>query len=218
MFILAGNAILIFLVISSGISGISESPKIGSESLTQITQISPTITPTFTPTTSPMDSHMLTTSPAGSPTPTVSPTTVNENNPSQAPTQEEKKQETSNIPNNTTGNTGLSLMSQINNFRAGKGLAPLSMDGYTCAFASLRAGEIVSAFNHDGFSGRIDGNSLPYPSYSNVAENIAMNSDPNAVVQGWIDSPGHNENMSKDVPYGCVGISGNYYVFEAWRP
>ena len=109
-------------------------------------------------------------------------------------------------------------MNQINDFRSSKGLSPLSTDGYTCAFATLRAGEITGSFNHDGFTSRINSGSLPYPSYSNVAENIAMNSDQNAVVQGWIDSPGHNENMSKDVPYGCVGNSGNYFVFEAWRP
>lgn len=110
------------------------------------------------------------------------------------------------------------LLQQINDFRSGKGLAPLTANSETCFFANLRSQEIISSFNHDGFRNRIDSNTLPYPSYSSVAENIAMNSDPNAVVPGWINSPGHNENMSKDVPYGCVVSNGNYYVFEAWKP
>ena len=109
-------------------------------------------------------------------------------------------------------------MKQINDFRAGKGLSPLSTDGNTCGFAVTRASEIVVNFNHDGFENRISSHTLPYPSYHEVAENIAMNSDSNAVVPGWINSPGHNENMSRNVPFGCVGISGNYYVFEAWKP
>lgn len=121
-------------------------------------------------------------------------------------------------PTLVTQNSASDLLQQVNNFRASKGLGPIQSDPYTCAFANTRAGEITSAFNHDGFSGRVNSKTLPYPSYSEIAENIAMNSDKNAVIQGWIDSPGHNENMRKDVPYGCVVGSGNFYVFEAWKP
>lgn len=121
-------------------------------------------------------------------------------------------------PETSTTDIGQLLMKQINDFRASKGLGPLSIDGNTCSFAVARAGEIIGNFNHDGFRSRIDSGSLPYPSYSSVAENIAMNPNPNDVVPSWINSPGHNENMRKDVPYGCVGKNGNYYVFEAWKP
>lgn len=110
------------------------------------------------------------------------------------------------------------LLQQINSFRSGKGLAPLSANSETCFFTNIRVQEIQSAFNHDGFTNRINSKTLPYSSYSSVAENIAMNSDPNQVVPNWINSAGHNENMSKEVPYGCVVGSGNYYVFEAWAP
>jgi len=128
------------------------------------------------------------------------------------------------IPTNTpistpsTNSNSSDLLVQVNNFRTGKGLSPLTANDETCFFAKLRANEISSNFNHDGFRSRIDSNTLPYSSWSEVAENIAMNSDSNAVVPGWIDSPGHNENLSKSVPYGCVANSGSYYVFEAWAP
>ncbi len=115
-------------------------------------------------------------------------------------------------------NSTSDLLQQINNFRGSKGLGTIQTDPYTCAFANTRAAEITSAFNHDGFSSRLNSKSLPYPSYSEITENIAMNSDKNAVIQGWIDSPGHNENMLKNTPYACIGKSGDYYVYESWRP
>ena len=111
-----------------------------------------------------------------------------------------------------------SLINQINSFRSSKGMSPVSENTETCAFAKTRADEIVSNFNHDGFTGRANSNSLPYPAYSSVAENIAMNGDSNQVVPGWINSPGHAENLLKDVPFGCVRNSGNYFAFEAWKP
>lgn len=215
MFLLAGSAIALILItsINTGIFTINtelksqanaiqitkntdnfQSENSDSKVLTPtITKPSPTVEPTVTPTSKPTDIPTLTPEPA----------TI----------------EVSNVSNTTnSSNIGLNLMNQINEFRSGKGLAPLSTDGYTCAFATLRAQEISNSFNHDGFNQRINDKSLPYPSYSSIAENIAMNSDPNQVVQKWIESSGHNENMSKNVPYGCVGTNGNYYSFEAWAP
>ncbi len=119
---------------------------------------------------------------------------------------------------NSSINSPFSLIQQINQYRSSKGMATVSENTETCAFASTRANEIISNFNHDGFTNRVNSNSLPYPSYSTVAENIAMNSDSNQVVPGWINSPGHAENLLKDVPYGCVGNSGINYVFEGWKP
>lgn len=117
----------------------------------------------------------------------------------------------------TSTQTG-DLLTQVNAFRSTKGLSPLVANSETCFFANMRVQEIQSSFNHDGFTNRISSKTLPYPSYSEVAENIAMNPNPNDVVNGWINSPGHNANMSKNVPYGCVVGANNYYVFEAWRP
>ena len=118
----------------------------------------------------------------------------------------------------TTSNGSGDLLSQVNAYRATKGLSPVSEDSHTCSFANTRAAEITSAFNHDGFSSRVSSKNLPYPSYSEIAENIAMSSDPGDVVQAWIDSPGHNENMLKNTPHACIGRSGDYYAYESWRP
>lgn len=114
--------------------------------------------------------------------------------------------------------SGNSLIDQINKFRSSNGKSSISENNDVCSFASTRASEIVNNFNHDGFSNRANSKTLPYPNYSEVAENIAMNGDVSKVVPGWIDSPGHRENLLKELPFGCVKNSGNYYVYEAWKP
>lgn len=131
-----------------------------------------------------------------------------------APASEDSSPKTNTVASNNSGD----LLSQVNAYRSTKGLPPVSTDPHTCEFANTRAVEITSTFNHDGFSSRINSKNLPYPSYSEIAENIAMSSNPADVVQAWIDSPGHNENMLKNTPYACIGNSGNYYAYESWRP
>lgn len=156
------------------------------------------------------------------PTPTLTPT------PSPKP-DENKDSETSSLgssnisaqvssQSNSVVVLGNSLIDQINQFRSSNGRSPISENNETCSFASTRSTEIVSAFNHDGFSSRVSSKTLPYPSYSQVAENIAMNGDASKVIPGWINSPGHAENMLKEVSFGCVRNSGNYYVLELWKP
>lgn len=94
----------------------------------------------------------------------------------------------------------------------------MKTDSYSCDFAKLRAEEIAQNFNHDGFSNRINAKSLPYPSYHEVTENIAMTPDYKDVVSMWINSSGHAENMRRDTPLVCVERNGNYYAYEGWRP
>ncbi len=110
------------------------------------------------------------------------------------------------------------IMLAINNYRLSRGLSEVQIDPYTCALAKTRAQEISREFNHDGFKNRINNNLLPYPTYSEVTENIASTSDFKRVVDLWINSPGHAENMRKNTPYVCVENYGMYYVYEGWRP
>ena len=151
-----------------------------------------------------------------SPTPTFTLTPTPTPKPSASPTKTKEDSSTDILvyPYKTT----VDLLQQVNSFRVGKGLSPLTANPETCFFAKTRVHEISSNFSHDGFYQRIDSKTLPYPSWSEVAENIAVNPDPTQVVPGWINSPGHNENLSKNVPFGCVVNTGHYYVFEAWAP
>lgn len=162
--------------------------------------------------------------PKASPTPppVLSPTPSPSSSPSPVPTPEVPKA----LPvvqvlasQTTPASDAISqIISAINAFRNSNGLSNVSTNNETCAFAKTRASEISSSFNHDGFRNRLDGKSLPYPSFSQVTENIAMTSNPSNVVTMWINSSGHAENMKKDTPFVCVASSGNYYAYEGWKP
>jgi uncharacterized protein YkwD len=120
-------------------------------------------------------------------------------------------------PENNPSPVGF-IMNEINNYRKSHGLSEVRNDPHTCNFAGIRAQEIANSFNHDGFQERLNNNSLPYPGFSEVSENIAMHTDYKAVVQMWIGSPGHEANLRKNTPYVCVAQNGNYFAFEGWRP
>jgi len=109
-------------------------------------------------------------------------------------------------------------MNQINAYRASQGLSSVQTSDQTCNFASIRAKEISTSFNHDGFNQRISSKTLPYTSWSKVTENIAMTSDYKSVVSMWQNSAGHAANMRAETPYVCVVQNGNYYAYEGMRP
>ncbi len=150
--------------------------------------------------------------------PTVTPTTTEVKKITPTPQPSTKPQPTTNNTQQTEDTKQTYIMKAINEYRKSHGLQEVKTDRYTCAFAKVRAKEIMSSFNHDGFRDRIAKNTLPYPDYSQVTENIAMTSDYKKVVKLWINSPGHAENMRRDTPFVCVESSGNFYAYEGWRP
>lgn len=109
------------------------------------------------------------------------------------------------------------FLDSINSYRVSKGLSLVSSDFYTCSFAKLRAKEISTNFNHDGFNNRLTSKYLSYPSFHVVIENIAMTSNRQDVINLWINSPGHAANMQKDTPFVCVQNYGDYYAYEGYK-
>lgn len=154
------------------------------------------LTPTIYPTLKPTRAAILTPKPTSSPAPKPSSTPPPE---SGSPVRDY-------------------IMQEINNYRRSQGLSEVKADSYSCSFAALRASEITSAFNHDGFSNRLNSKTLPYPNYSVVTENLAKASDYKKVVSLWIASSGHAANMRKDTPFVCVENNGIYYAYEGWKP
>lgn len=112
------------------------------------------------------------------------------------------------------------ILKEVNTYRASLGLSNVSPNSQTCEFAKTRAVEISSLenFNHVGFTKRVNEKTLPYPGYKEVTENIAYNTDPGDVVDRWIASPGHAENMRKNTQFVCIGKYGDYYTYEGWQP
>jgi uncharacterized protein YkwD len=174
----------------------------------------PTLKPTFTPTPSPKPTP--TPIPTQKPTPTSTPTPRPTIVPTVIPTPTVTKSTSpTTVPTSSVTN---SLLDKVNEFRSSKGLGKVSSNSETCSFASTRAGEISSNFNHDGFTSRISSHTLPYPNYKEVTENIAMTTKSEDVINMWINSSTHAENMLKDTPFVCIAQNGDYYAYEGWRP
>jgi uncharacterized protein YkwD len=100
------------------------------------------------------------------------------------------------------------ILFYVNKFRRSKGLPALKMSevinaearGHSKAMANGRTG-----FGHQGFEGRIDDISKKLGRVSGAAENVAYgNLSAEAVVDGWIKSPGHRKNMLGN--FNLIGI------------
>lgn len=159
-----------------------------------------TPTPTVTNQVSPTPTRIATPTPTRAPSPTPTPTSVPVSG------------------SVTLDSIQIYILNAINNYRASLNLYKVKADPYTCNFAKVRAQEISTSFNHDGFRNRVNNRTLPYPSYSKITENIAMTSNYQNVVNMWINSAGHAANMRADTPYVCVAKYGNYYAYEGWKP
>lgn len=173
-------------------------------SIVSADQVSPVKSEATTPTATPTPTPITKPTPVQTPKPTIIPTST------PAPTTQPKPVEITDVKSY--------LINAVNNYRASQGLSTVKTDINTCNFAKTRAGEIVSSFNHDGFNNRMSGGGLPYPSFSEVVENIAMNSNYKDVVNQWINSSGHAANMRKNTPFVCIESNGIFYVYEGWRP
>ncbi|PIP74708.1 MAG: hypothetical protein CO135_02580 [Candidatus Levybacteria bacterium CG_4_9_14_3_um_filter_35_16] len=172
--------------------------------------------PTLVPTSTSTPLLALTPTPVSISVPTPTQLTKQENIPQLTQVQNSVVEKVTS--NNSAGDSNSFILDKINAYRASKGLFAVSSNSETCSFAKTRAEEIASNFNHDGFTQRINSKSLPYSSYSHVTENIAMNSNYMDVVDIWINSGPHAENMRADTPFICVMQNGNYFAYEGWKP
>lgn len=174
---------------------------------TKSPQVTPTITPTKTPTPA-VNKSVTPTKVIPSATPTSKPSITPTKTAIPTPT----------ITNTVSLTKQQYIMQAINNYRKSIGLSTVQTSLETCSFAKVRAKEISVNFNHDGFRNRINNKQLPYITWSQVTENLAMTSNFKNVVNMWITSPGHAENMRKNTPFVCVENYGNYYAYEGMRP
>lgn len=88
------------------------------------------------------------------------------------------------------------VLTQINQYRAGRKLPPLTVDSRISEQARLHSQAMASGrvpFSHNGFQQRVQTIARTLP-YSRAAENVAYNqgySDPvRQAVQGWLQSTG----------------------------
>ncbi|MEB3882700.1 CAP domain-containing protein [Lyngbya sp. CCY1209] len=118
---------------------------------------------------------------------------------------------------------------QVNEYRQSQGLPPLKLDSRISQEARRHSQNMASGqvpFSHEGSKQRYQAIGQQI-SYRQIAENVAYNSgyaNPGKqAVEGWIDSPGHEENMTGDYDLTGIGIArndkGEYYFTQIFvRP
>ncbi len=105
------------------------------------------------------------------------------------------------------------VLQYINEYRAKKGLVPLAMND-TINRAAMEhckyLGNKAVQLNHDGFEDRMHGlMAVIKPCYA-AAENVARGQkDAKEVVNNWISSPGHRENIEGDFNLSGIAIFKN---------
>ena len=116
------------------------------------------------------------------------------------------------------------IHTQVNQYRASKGLPPLKLDSRISKQALAHSQAMANGrvpFSHDGFQQRVKeiARSL---AYSRAAENVAYNmgyqNPAQQAVQGWIKSPGHRRNIEGAFDMTGIGIAqnakGEYYFTQ----
>ena len=106
-----------------------------------------------------------------------------------------------------------SVVRQVNQERAARGLSALRVDPALTAAAQIRAQEIVERFSHT----RPDGTKWSTVSSVAYGENIAKGQrTADKVMAAWMSSSGHRANILR-ASYGSIGVacvkSGNVYYW-----
>lgn len=114
------------------------------------------------------------------------------------------------------------VYNQVNQYRASKGLSPLTANTRMSEQARLHSQNMASGkvpFGHQDFQQRVTAVAI---AYSSAAENVAYNqgySDPaTQAVQGWIKSTGHRQNIEGNFNLTGIGVAtnaqGQYYFTQ----
>lgn len=109
----------------------------------------------------------------------------------------------------------LELHDLVNTHRESIGLDPLTLEAAYSNTARAHSADMAEgsvAFGHDGFEGRADEMTDHSPDLLAVGENVAWISSgwdapAEEIVQGWLDSPPHRENIESDFTHGGMGAA-----------
>lgn len=99
------------------------------------------------------------------------------------------------VENSVSSNFAQEVLELVNIERAKEHLKPLKLSKSLSHYAQIRSKEITKKFSHTRPSGYSCFTVIPKP-YKMVGENIAAGQrSAKEVVQAWMDSPGHRENI-----------------------
>jgi uncharacterized protein YkwD len=124
-------------------------------------------------------------------------------------------QENSEQPRDSLVSIEQAVHDQVNQYRASRGIPPLSLDSRISEQARNHSQSMASGavpFSHDGFLVRVQMIARVMP-YNKAAENVAYNQgygDPvTQAVQGWLNSSGHRTNIQDQYNLTGIGIAKN---------
>ncbi|MDY6940555.1 MAG: CAP domain-containing protein [Cyanobacteriota bacterium] len=117
-----------------------------------------------------------------------------------------------------------SIHGKVNQYRQSQGLPTLTLDPQMSEIAREHSANMAAGtveFSHDGFEDRAE-KLGEFVSLRGVAENVAYNqgySDPaTQAFEGWLESPGHLENIEGDYNLTGIGVAqndrGEYYFTQ----
>ena len=102
---------------------------------------------------------------------------------------------------------------RINEYRATRGLPPLSVDERITREARIHSQNMASGkvpFGHNGFSQRVQAIAIPYrASAENVAYNRGYSNPDVRAVDGWLESSGHLKNIQGNYNLTGIGVAKN---------
>lgn len=110
---------------------------------------------------------------------------------------------------------GGKLFNLVNAYRVKNGLKQLSWFHPLCEYSKNRSNEVKTDWSHDQLENDAKSGLLwQYcPDCLRAGENLAKDYfSEEAVLQGWINSPSHNQNLLGDWDIACSYFYGNNYV------
>lgn len=127
------------------------------------------------------------------------------------------------LPNKNTSNeasvTVAGILAETNAQRIALGLSPFSFNAQLTVAAQAKVADMISRqyFEHESPDGKGPGDLADAAGYEYlaVAENLALGDYENSVevVEGWMDSPGHRENIVS-TKYSDIGVAVGQGMFE----
>ena len=112
--------------------------------------------------------------------------------------------------------SGNKLFGLVNEYRTKNGLKQLVIYSPLCEFARIRSEQVQSDWPHNGYdqaAGQGTLFSTICPNCIKVGENLAKDyPNEEAILQAWIFSAYHKDNLDGDWDWGCAVCSANNYA------
>ena len=119
----------------------------------------------------------------------------------------------SSLVTSQTNSLEKSVFTQINQYRAKRGLGQLNLSEKISQQARIHSQNMATGkvpFSHQGFERRVMAIPLKYSSAAeNVAYNTGYSNPANEAVSGWLKSPGHLKNLQGKYNLTGVGVATN---------